>query len=194
MNALSFVNIFFKKNDVETLEAQAFENLRNRYPRTMFAVLRVTNYCSQWLIILVIITMFYYICHAEPNIVNWVFFIANIINFSFVAKGDNKSNTNKKSKNCSDFITFYSAFMLLSNIMFILFIGENPKPDQPDSLDRAFINNFPSIYDNLDIIGFRWHVPLNETRQFCKNYEINSECRESKANETALLLGTPCNT
>lgn len=124
MCGLGFVNILFsKKTEVETLETLAFENLRNRYPYTMFLLLRITNYCSQWIIILVISTMFWYICHADSNIINWIFFIANIINFSFVAKGDNKSNTNRKSKNCSDFITFYSAAMLLLNIMFILLIG-----------------------------------------------------------------------
>lgn len=124
MCGLGFVNnLFSKKTENETLEALAFENLRNRYPYTMFTLLRITNYCSQWAIILVICTMFYYICHADSNLVNWIFFIANIINFSFVAKGDNKFNTNKKSKICSDFITFYSAAMLLTNILFILAVG-----------------------------------------------------------------------
>jgi hypothetical protein len=130
MCGLSFVNILFSKPDeVASLEALAWENLRNRYPKTMLILLRITNYFSQWAIIIVISTMFYYICHAESNLVNWVFFIANIINFAFVAKGDNKSSTNKKSKRCADFIIVYSATMLLANIMFILFVGEKEKPE-----------------------------------------------------------------
>lgn len=162
MCGLGFVNVLFaKKAEVEMLEALAFENLRNRYPKTIFFMLRVTNYCSTYCIILVICTMFYYICHSDPSLVNWIFFIANIINFFFVAKGDNKSNTNRKSKYCADFITFFSAAMLLANIMFILFVGENEKPDQEDSLDQKILNNFPTIYSNLDIIGLRWHVPLD---------------------------------
>jgi hypothetical protein len=166
MCGLGFVNILFSNTkEVEALELQAFENLRNRYPRTMFTLLRLSNYFSQWAIIIVIVTMFYYICHAEPNLANWIFFIANIINFSFVAKGDNKASTNRKSKKCADFITFYAATMLLTNIMFILFIGEQPKFDQPDSLDQKFKASYPKIYENLDIIGLRWHIPksiLNE--------------------------------
>lgn len=39
--------------------------------------------------------------------------------------------------------------------MFICFIGEFEKEDQPNSLDQKFKRNYPNIYNQLDMIGFR---------------------------------------
>jgi len=47
-----------------------------------------------------------------------------MINFSFVAKGDNKIGTNQWSIKIAGIIKIYSAMMLMLNIAFIFVIGE----------------------------------------------------------------------
>jgi len=47
-----------------------------------------------------------------------------MINFSFVAKGDNKIGTNQWSIKIAEIIKIYSAMMLMLNIAFIFVIGE----------------------------------------------------------------------
>jgi len=80
-----------------------------------------------------------------------------MINFSFVAKGDNKIGTNQWSIKIAEIIKIYSAFMLMLNIAFIFVIGEKPKDDQPESRDQQLKFYWPLLYNNLDIIGLRWH-------------------------------------
>jgi hypothetical protein len=84
-----------------------------------------------------------------------------MINFSFVAKGDNKIGTNKWSIKIAEIIKIYSAFMLMLNIGFIFVIGEKEKDDQPESMDQQLKYNYPTFYNNLDIIGLRWHKDKN---------------------------------
>jgi len=133
-------------------------NLRNTYPSTMLGLLRIKNYFSQYTIILVICAMFYNISKSQSNFINFLFFVLNLINFAFVAKGDNKASTNKHSRDIARLIKFYSAAILMLNILFIFTIGENEKPDQPESGDQKLKEMYPLLYDNLDLIGFRWHV------------------------------------
>ena len=53
----------------------------------------------------------------------------NILNFAFIAKGDNKPSTNRHSKNIATMIKIYSAFMLIFETFFISFVGEKEKID-----------------------------------------------------------------
>lgn len=158
MSMLNFINVLFiNKVKEEELNIIAYENLRNRYPKVMLGLLRIRNYFSQYMIVIVICTMFYYISKAQSNIINLGFFVLNMVNFAFVAKGDNKISTNKNSRKIAEIIKVYSALMLMLNIGFILFVGEKEKPNLPNSLDQQLKNWYPFIYDNLDIIGLRWH-------------------------------------
>jgi hypothetical protein len=47
-----------------------------------------------------------------------------MINFAFVAKGDNKISTNQWSIKIAETIKIYSALMLMLNIAFVFVIGE----------------------------------------------------------------------
>ena len=41
-----------------------------------------------------------------------------------------------------------------------MFVGEEEKPNQPESLDQIFKQTLPRLYENLDIIGLRiWFDP-----------------------------------
>jgi hypothetical protein len=82
--------------------------------------------------------MFYMIGQAETNFINWGFFVLNIINFAFIAKADNKAATNRHSRDIANVIKIYSAFFLLLELFFIIFVGAVEKVDQPNSTDQKF--------------------------------------------------------
>jgi len=54
-------------------------------------------------------------------------------------------------------VKYYSAIILLIKILFICFIGDQPKTleGQENSLDRQFYNKYPQLYNYLDVIGLR---------------------------------------
>jgi hypothetical protein len=90
---------------------------------------------SRYTIFIAMVTMFYFIGKAQTNLINWGFFVLNILNFAFIAKGDNKDSTNRHSKYISILIKVYSALFLIFETMFIVFVGEKEKTNEPDSLD-----------------------------------------------------------
>jgi len=84
------------------------------------------------------------------------------LNFAFIAKGDNKPSTNRHSKNIATTIKIYSAFFLIFETLFMSFVGEMEKTSEPNSLDQKFKRLYPSIYNNLDLIGLRfWYHPTD---------------------------------
>jgi hypothetical protein len=80
--------------------------------------------------------MIYFIGKAQTNLINWAFFVLNVVNFGFMVKGDNKPSTNMHSVQIAKTIKMYSAFILIVDIMFICFIGEREKPNQTQSIDQ----------------------------------------------------------
>ena len=61
-------------------------------------------------------------------------------------------------------IKIYSAFMLIFETVFISFVGEMEKINEPKSLDQRLKNWSPAIYNNLDLIGLRlWIKPGEES-------------------------------
>lgn len=65
MCMLNVINVLFINKTIEKeLNEIAYENLRNKYPKVMLLLLRIRNYLSQYMIVIVICTMFYYICRA----------------------------------------------------------------------------------------------------------------------------------
>ena len=141
-----------------------YKNVRDAYAEQIFTIVRFKNSISRYMIFVAMITMFYFIGKAQTNIINWGFFVLNILNFAFIAKGDNKPSTNRHSMNIAITIKIYSAFMLIFETLFISFVGEMEKTGDPKSLDQRLKKWLPSIYNNLDLIGLRlWIKPGEES-------------------------------
>jgi hypothetical protein len=86
--------------------------------------------------------------------------------FGFIIRGNKSIKSLKNNLRLVAFIKIYSIIILISNIMFILFVGEKPKEDQPNSNDQRFKRHYPNLYKYLDIIGFRTNVHiLNKEQQ-----------------------------
>jgi hypothetical protein len=81
---------------------------------------------------------------------------------SFIAKGDNKDSTNRYTKRVATVIKYYSTFILVTDIVFVCFIGEEAQPDDkhvnPHSYDQELRRACPLLYANLDLIGLRLYL------------------------------------
>jgi hypothetical protein len=118
------------------------------FNRVKYLVKSVFLYC-------VLGVMIYLQHNVQTNIINWTFFVANVINLSMMITGDHTPQSYKRNRRVASFIKFYSISILLMDIAFIFFIGEKPKTNKPESLDQKFSRTYPELYKNLDIIGFR---------------------------------------
>jgi len=98
--------------------------------------------------------MIFFVGKAETTLINWTFWVLNILNFAFMAKADNKPSTNRQSLWVAVTIKYYSAVILNLEILFLCFIGTERSHD-PDALDYKFREAFPNVYEKLDYIGFR---------------------------------------
>jgi hypothetical protein len=164
MCVLNFINaVIFNDNEIANLlSKKCYENIRDMYTEEVFFLQSIKNAMSRYFMALTIIIMFLIIGFSQTNLINWGYFILLIANFAFIVKADNKDSTNKHSCRIASTIKLYSAFFLLFDIFFIVFIGEEEKVDQPDSLDQIFKGNYPILYDNLDTIGLRVWVNPSE--------------------------------
>jgi hypothetical protein len=70
------------------------------------------------------ISMIVMLGNSQTNLINWIFFVLNIISFAFIAKSDDKDSTNNHSYKISVVIKYYSAIILITYILFISFIGD----------------------------------------------------------------------
>jgi hypothetical protein len=59
-----------------------------------------------------------------------------MIQFTMIAKGDDKDSTNMHSKRIATVIKYYSMTILMIAITFVCFVGNIEKRDKPDSIDQ----------------------------------------------------------
>lgn len=104
-----------------------YEKIRDRFFNLAVKLMRLKNALNQYLIIVVVACMFYFIRQAQSNLINWIFFVLNMLMFSFIAKGDDKDSTNKHSRNIAYVIKFYSMIILMIDIAFICLVGNIEK-------------------------------------------------------------------
>mmetsp|Transcript_21580 Transcript_21580/g.33240 ORF Transcript_21580/g.33240 Transcript_21580/m.33240 type:complete len:435 (-) Transcript_21580:108-1412(-) len=108
----------------------------------------------------------------ETNIINWLFFILNAVNLALIIRGNKGIKYLKQSVFIANTIKVYALIILIIDILFISFVGEMPKPDQPNSLDQRFMRKFPKIYKNLGIIGLRSNSFLTDAADFALKYRL----------------------
>lgn len=106
-----------------------------------------------YVILVVMVSLQYFI---EQNLINWVFWIFNIVNFALMVRGSKQIKYLKQSLCVTNFVKVYALTILIADIFFIVFLGELPKPKTyTNSWDVKLRNSHPELWRNLDIIGFR---------------------------------------
>jgi len=111
-----------------------------------------------YVILVIMVSLQYYI---EQNLINWVFWIFNIVNFALMVRGSKQVKYLRQSLCVTNFVKAYALAILIADIFFITFLGELEKPiGYVNSYDVKLRNAYPELWRNLDIIGFRSQNPL----------------------------------
>jgi len=159
MNLLNLINYLFQdKEEVAEMDRICYEGIREKYTDALYNAMRFKNFIQSNLIFVVLAVLLYFIAKAQVNLISWIFFILNMMMLSFIAKGDGKESTNKHIKQVCTIIKTYSTIILVADIIFICFVGERPKPDQPGSLDQELSRRYKFLYSHLDLIGLRLYL------------------------------------
>ena len=59
----------------------------------------------------------------QTNLINWIFFSLFVINFAFIARQDNKKSTYNKCIISAKLLNYYSALILVMEILFLALFG-----------------------------------------------------------------------
>ena len=67
--------------------------------------------------------MLYFVVRLQTNLLTWILFSLNVLNIVWIVKGDNKPSTMRHSLSISIAIKRVASFILITEILFICFIG-----------------------------------------------------------------------
>jgi hypothetical protein len=136
MSMLATINsLFSDEKVVKDLTRRCYEGLRNDYSDSIYVYTRIKNGLAKVLIYFALAALIYFLGKVQTNAITSALFLLNIVNLAWFAKGDSKLSTIKHQLWTTQLIKGFSSFILTVEIMFIVFIGELEKPDQPNSLD-----------------------------------------------------------
>jgi hypothetical protein len=83
----------------------------------------------------IIIAMCVIHVNMQTNILNWLFFIVNIVNVVIMIIGVETQSSLRTQETIAKFIKVFSITIIVIDIFFVVIIGEFEKPNKPDSLD-----------------------------------------------------------
>lgn len=129
--------------------------MSDEYKTVAYYLHRVKYLVASVFVYLVLGIMIYLQHNVQTNLINWTFFVMNVLNLSMMITGSHSNKSYTRNERVASFIKFYSISILLTDIAFVFFIGEKEKKNKPKSLDQIFKKTYPELYKNLDIIGFR---------------------------------------
>jgi hypothetical protein len=128
---MSFLNnineMYTYREEMEKLQEDTMSLLQDDYKKSLYYYTRVQNVIKGLLIWVVIILMVGANSQTETNLINWVFMGMNFVLFGLIIRGNKSIKSIKNNLKLVSFIKVYSMTMLISNIMFILFVGEKEK-------------------------------------------------------------------
>ena len=105
------------------------------------------------MIYVVLILMIYMQIYIETNIINWVFFVLNTMSFALLIRANTNVASIDLQLKVANFIKFYSLIVMVSDILFISFVGYDPDNQQPGNL--YIKEHYPTLHDNMEVIGLR---------------------------------------
>lgn len=127
MAQLNVLNKMFVDEDKSAeLEVACHDIIRKRYPSQVLFGRRLRNWANRWLLWISLFVMVASLSKAQTNLITWVFFILNVSLMSLVARGGLDLHTLKRTWQCAAIIKYYSVSIILIDVAFICFIGENP--------------------------------------------------------------------
>ena len=124
-------------------------------------VTRLQHGVSSYLTLILVGFSIYYISISETTLINWIFFTLNILNLCALSNNDGKEATLKHSLRVAVCIVGYSTFIVLGECTFAYYFGMKSHA-LVGSRDAWLKDNFPVIYDALQLIGLRRYIKPGE--------------------------------
>jgi hypothetical protein len=166
---VEFNVLFSDYKKAERMVHEAKQGMSDDFKRTAYYFARVKRIAEGIFIYSIIMVMCMVQINLETNILNWLFFIVNIMNLVILISGASTQASLKRQERIATFIKLFAIIIIVIDILFIFLIGEFEKKNKPDSLDQKFKKALPLFYNHLDIIGFRSNNAVDEhdfTRKF----------------------------
>ena len=95
---------------------------------------------------IVIVVLIYFLGKADTNLINAFFFMFILMTIALIGKNDGKESTIQWTLRCASMLKIYGALILISTIFFIIFVGNEEKINQPNSIDQHYKREYPFIY------------------------------------------------
>jgi len=125
MSMLNGINkMFSEKEEIIKLTIQCENNLNDQYTKLFYYLARVKTISKGLIIYALIIFMIFIHSKLETNIINWIFFTLQMINFALIVKGTSSLSDIKQKMFVVSLIKIFAFIILFMDIQFITFIGE----------------------------------------------------------------------
>jgi hypothetical protein len=135
MGLLNKVNMMYKdKEAIVKLTEIAENSFQEQYKKTSYYMGRVVKISKGLTIYAVLTLMVYMQIYIETNIINWIFFVLNTLSFALMIRANTNVYAINQQLNVAQFIKFYSLIILVVDILFISFVGYDPKNNQPGNI------------------------------------------------------------
>lgn len=129
MAQLNVLNKMFVDEDKSAeLEVACQDIIRKKYPSQVLFGHRLRNWANRWMLWISLFVMVGSLSKAQTNLITWLFFILNISLMSLVARGGQDLRTLKRTWQFAGMIKYYSVSIILIDIAFMCFIGEEGVP------------------------------------------------------------------
>jgi hypothetical protein len=87
--------------------------------------------------------------NVQTNLINWIFFILNILNLGISISGTHNLYSVESSIKITRIIKFFALFILIFDTLFICFVGEVEKVNDPESLDQRIKDKHPNVFNSF---------------------------------------------
>lgn len=107
---------------------------------------------------------FIFLGKIQTSVISTVFFTLVLLMFALISRADNRVGTNRWSLRIAKALIWFSAIILIIDLLFLVFIGEDEEEERlakvgKYAMERSpwflFKTYCPNIYRNLDILGIK---------------------------------------
>lgn len=133
---VEFNTLFSDKSKSNRMVNEALVGMSDDWKTLSYYLGRVKRVCEGMFIWIIIIVMCCIQIQMQTNMLNWLFFIVNIVNAVIMISGTRTLRSLKIQEGIATFIKVFSITVIVVDIAFVMFIGEQEKFNKMNSLDQ----------------------------------------------------------
>lgn len=108
----------------EALESACEEGIKIRFKKQYIFFIEFTNYIAEYNVYMMMAISFIFLGKIQTSIISTIFFTLVLMMFALISRADNKLTTNKWSLRIAKLLIWFSAIILIIDLLFLVFIGE----------------------------------------------------------------------